>query len=155
MSLLSVKKIVVSPHIVTKTRLKNKCKSFIQEANLQRSFLLVRGGKRQQKQWVKKRKKSSEISNNENFHDTFHMVMKVLSCHKILTDSSYKHQAFPLHFAKCWDNSPHIQIRMSVSLWCVLCHAAARCWHVSNPSGVKLEKLNKNLIKSLTMKVLL
>lgn len=91
--------------------------------------------------------------NNENFHDTFHIVMKVLSCHKIFTDSLHKHQAFPLGFVKCWGNLPRIQKRMSVSLWCGLCHARAQYWHVSNPSGEKLEKLNKMSIQSSIMKV--
>lgn len=121
-----------------------------------------KGGKRQQIQWVKKQDQRRSVRtigssnhNNENFHDTFHIVMKVLSCHKILTDSLYKHQAFPLCFIKCWGNSPCIQKRMSESLWCGLCHAGAQYWHVSNPSREKLEKLNKMLIQSLIMKVLL
>lgn len=71
--------------------------------------------------------------------------MKVLSCHKILTDSLYKHQAFPSCFIKCWGNSPCIQKQMSVSLWYGLCRAGAQYWHVSNPSGEKLEKIKQNI----------
>lgn len=42
--------------------------------------------------------------NDENFYDIFYIVMKVLSCYKILIDLLYKYRVFFLCFLKCWGN---------------------------------------------------
>lgn len=86
-------------------------------------------------------------------HRTFHTIMKVLLCHKILTESLDKHQAFFLLCCKSLEHSPCIQTRTSESLWCEQCRAEGQYWRASNPSVERLERVKQDVTSITDKKV--